>query len=107
MCDNCIEKTIQEKWLPIYNGEESKSCACCAEHRNCLGCPIRKYTGFMACVQTPYNVYQSTYADFRLFQMKSACESTIAFDAMMLVKDAAMMEIEFLREVQKAQTNKQ
>ena len=103
MCEQCIQETIETKWLPLYNGEDAVQCACCRLHSyvSCDGCPIQAYTGKDNCVDTLYRVYLKALSTFNIARKKG--HYSLAFEYMLEAKNAVLMEIEFLRKVQEAQ----
>lgn len=100
----CLEKSINEKWIPIVNGEKAENsgedCACCQVFEGCHGCPIANDIGdncgnnfeFLGEVkQSAYWAFHNLYYDAGLVS-----KGWFNYDLMFEVKAAAQMELDYL-----------
>ena len=106
---NCLDESIEhwERVLQLVKSEDipslkeegwnGDSCACCAEFiddsedEDCIGCPVRNYTGQPDCLDTPW-----WNANAALWELIRADKNLS--EALIRVTD----ELEFLREVRDA-----
>lgn len=94
----CLEKSINEKWIPIVEGQHrengSKDCACCQEF-GCDNCPIGQDIGWFCGAENEENI--SSYYIFTYLKDKFnlVCEDG-NYDLMFDLKAAAQMELDYL-----------
>ena len=91
---NCLTESIEEKWIPVRDGEHAENgdndCPCCQAHFACKGCPIKEYTGFHFCMDTPYHDFirlQDMFLNDDVYELHAECTA------------AAQREIDFLNKV--------
>jgi hypothetical protein len=103
----CLEKSINEKWIPIVEGRHrvsgAKDCACCNVFRvgsfaGCGECPISIDTNNIECHGTPYYIYCELFDSYcgmkwNIFDASSAAYN---YDLMFDLKAAAQMELDYL-----------
>lgn len=92
-----IDITI-DKWKDIANGTGFSlgvaNCALCYEYFDeaCKNCPIRKFTGFRSCDNTPFRVWYRHYMEIH-YEEGSDTRSCV------ICKSIANREVEFLEQV--------
>ena len=91
----CLTRSIEDKWIPIVEGEKSYSprdrytgCECCRLYfdAGCTGCPIYKDTHRLFCAGTPFEEFVS-FLDIG---------AATNYDLMIEAKAAATAELEYL-----------
>ena len=104
---NCVQRSIDEKWLPILRGEHcnqaTQDCPCCLIHNTPIGCgdcPIAEYTNTEWCLGTPCNIYEMItkrwYTSLRLGSITG-----YPYEIHAELTACAQWEIDFLREVER------
>ena len=97
---NCLDKSIDEKWIPIVEGRHapvgSGDCACCDEYceLECKGCPISTDTGREYCRGTPEIIFAELYD--KLWDKYGVWRIDASYDLMFDLKAAAQMMIDYL-----------
>jgi len=90
----------------LINGDSPGSCALCCHYKFCQHCVIFKYTGGLACSDTPFPTYQAAYRAcwtlYRSFSLGGWTEASLAraraqiLIARARVHVASMEELDFL-----------